>query len=50
MRTRRPRARKPAFKRLVIDSLPRGAPAVGYSGVGFFMARFDFLGRVLGHA
>ena len=24
MRARRPRARKPAFKRLVIDSLPRG--------------------------
>ncbi len=35
MRTRWPRPRKPAFKRFVIDSLLRGAPAVGYSGAFF---------------
>ena len=38
MRARRPRAREPAFKRLLIDSLPRGARAVGCSGAGFFRA------------
>ena len=44
MRTRRPSARKPAFERLVIDSLPRGGSCCRILRGGFFWRDLVFCG------